>query len=148
MVHATVRHGMGVEDTIRRRDNMAESTSSGEVLRTQREMTSKRGYGWPEWEWLARKDPAFEKARLNFSAQVFTPENPALPVKYRELIEAVILAFRGYPTVGDHLRRALREGATMQEAIEAFEVATIPGGMPVLHFALPYLIEAERELSA
>jgi len=131
---------------------MAESTvpgasdASSEALKALQEMTAKRGYGWPEWEWLAQKDPAFEKARLQFSSQVFTPENPALPVKYRELIEAVILAFRGYPTVGDHLRRALREGATLQEAIEAFEVATVPGGMPVLHFALPYLIEAEKEL--
>src|SRR5438067_69575 len=133
---------------------MAEATSTGssdsaaEALESLREMTAKRGYGWPEWEWLAQKDPAFERARLTFGAQVFTPENPALPVKYRELIASVILAFRGYPTVGDHLRRALREGATIQEAIEAFEVATVPGGMPILHFALPYLIEAEKELSA
>ena len=126
---------------------MAESTSSAEVLRTQREMTSKRGYGFPEWEWLAEKDPAFEKARLDFSAVVFTPENPALPVKYRELIESVILAYRGYPTVGAHVRRALREGATMQEVIEAFECATVAGGMPVLHYALPFLIEIDKELA-
>jgi hypothetical protein len=33
----------------------------------------------------------------------------------------------------------------MQEIIEAFEEATVPGGMPVLHFALPYLIKIDQE---
>lgn len=127
---------------------MAETASAAEVLRRQRELNAQRGYGFSQWEWLAEKDPAFEQARLGFATAVFTPENPALPVKYRELIEAVVLAFRGYPTVGEHVRRALREGATFQEAVEAFEVATVPGGMPVLHFALPYLIEIDKELSA
>jgi alkylhydroperoxidase/carboxymuconolactone decarboxylase family protein YurZ len=110
-------------------------------------MAAKRGYRFPEWEWLAEKDPAYEQARLDYGALIFTRENPALPVKYRELIASVILAFRGFPTVGDHVRRAIREGATMQEVIEAFEVATVPGGMPVMHFALPYLIEIDKELS-
>ena len=69
-------------------------------------------------------------------------------MKYRELVEAVILGFKGYPSLGLHVRRALREGATMQEVLEAFEVATVPGGMPVLHYALPFLIEIEKEQAA
>ena len=124
-----------------------ETPTAEQVLQMHAELTAKRGYGFKEFEWLARKDPAFEKARLDYSQLVFVRENPALPVKYREIIEAVILAFKGYHTVGEHVRRALREGATMQEVIEAFEVATVPGGMPVLHFALPFLIEIDGEMA-
>jgi alkylhydroperoxidase/carboxymuconolactone decarboxylase family protein YurZ len=119
-----------------------------EVHAAQQELWSGRGYAFNEFQWLAQQDPEFELARIKFSRLVFTRENPALPVKYRELIEAVLLSFKGYHTVGEHVRRALREGATMQEAVEAFEVATIPGGMPVLHFALPFLIEIDKDIKA
>jgi alkylhydroperoxidase/carboxymuconolactone decarboxylase family protein YurZ len=130
---------------------MAENQDSGsgataeEVEQLLREQAQKRGYSFTEFAWLARKDPEFEKARVNYSAMVYTRQNPALPVKYREIIASIVLSFRGYPSVESHLRRALREGATMQEIIEAFEVATVPGGMPVLHFALPYLIKIDQE---
>ena len=50
-----------------------------------------------------------------------------------------MLAFRGYPTIDIHLRRALAEGATMLELIEAMQVAAVPGGSPTLHFALTHL---------
>ena len=126
----------------------AAAASQADLAGAQQEMVEKRGYSFPEFEWLAEKDPAYEKARLDYAAMIYTRENPVLPVKFREIIAAVILAFRGHPTLDRHVRRALREGATMQEVIEAFEVATVPGGMPVLHFALPYLIEIDREQSA
>jgi alkylhydroperoxidase/carboxymuconolactone decarboxylase family protein YurZ len=129
-------------------DSQAEKQpiTGAEVLRRQADAAARRGWGFPEWPWLAEKDPEFEAAHIDYEELIFTRKNPALPVKYRELIDSVILAFRHYPTVGDHLRRAIREGATLQEAIEAFEVATIPGGMPVLHFALPFLIEIDKEI--
>ncbi len=117
----------------------------GDVAEAQAAITSKRGYSFPEFDWLAQKDPAYEKARLDYTSMIYTRENPVLPVKYREIIASVVLAMRGYPSIANHIRRALREGATMQEVIEAFEVATVPGGMPVLHFALPYLIEIDKE---
>lgn len=123
------------------------SVSVDEALEAQRKQTERRGYGWNVWDWVARKDPEYAQARINYTNNIYLRENPALPIKYRELIASVVLAVRGYDTVGTHLRRALREGATMQECIEAFETATVPGGMPVLHFALPFLIEIDEELS-
>jgi alkylhydroperoxidase/carboxymuconolactone decarboxylase family protein YurZ len=128
--------------------DIATAAPQTDLARAQREIMDKRGYSFSEFEWLAEKDPAYEKARLEYAGMIYTRENPVLPVKYREIIAAVILAFRGYSTLDRHVRRALREGATMQEVIEAFEVATVPGGMPVLHFALPYLMEIDREESA
>ena len=124
---------------------MLSSASVEEVLAAHESLTAKRGYPRPEFEWLARKDPDFALARVKYGGVTSVRENPVLPGKYRALVAAVVLAFRGYPTVGDHIRRARLEGATMQEIVEAFEVATVPGGMPVLHFALPYLIEVEQE---
>ena len=133
---------------------MPDSTGAGnvpsesEVAKLQQEMLAKRGYTFGELSWLARQDPAYEKARLEYSALIYTRDNPVLPMKYREMIASVVLGFRGYPSIAPHLRRALREGATMQELLEAFEVATVPGGMPVLHFVLPYLIEIDKEMQA
>ena len=121
------------------------AVSVDEVLAAMRAKATKRGYASEEFEWLARHDPAHEMARLEYNKLIFTPENPAFPVKYREIILAVVLAFRGYPSVGMHLRRALREGATVQEIIEAFETAAIPGGAPMLHQAVKCLIEIEKE---
>jgi alkylhydroperoxidase/carboxymuconolactone decarboxylase family protein YurZ len=72
---------------------------------------------------------------------VYTPANPALPLKYWELIAAAVPAVRGYPSIGPHLRRAMGEGASIQEVIEAMETAAIPGGFPALHFALTYLLK-------
>src|SRR6266496_4197398 len=91
--------------------------SQADLATAQREIMDKRGYNFPEFEWLAEKDPAYEKARLEYAGMIYTRENPVLPVKYREIIAAVILAFRGHPTLDRHVRRALREGATMQEVI-------------------------------
>ena len=133
---------------------MADTTGSGstpsanEIADATQRLLAKRGYSYPEFEWLAKQDPTYEQARLAYGAAIYTRENPVLPVKYREIIASVVLAFRGYPSIGPHIRRAIREGATMQEVLEAFEVATVPGGFPVLHFALPYLIEVDKELAA
>ncbi len=98
-----------------------------------------------EFEWLARIDPAFENARCNLAVVVWTPAAPALAVKYREIIAAVILGCRSYPSIDVHLRRALAEGATLREVVEAFEVAAILGGFPALHYALPFMIALHEE---
>ena len=66
-------------------------------------------HAFKEFEWLARIDPAFEQARRNLGLLVWTPAAPALPVKYREIIAAVILGCRAYPSIDVHLRRALAE---------------------------------------
>lgn len=110
-----------------------------------RRHAGERGYHFSTFEWLAARDPEFEKARLPLVEATYLRQDPALPVKYKELIAATILAFRGYPSVGKHLKRALEAGASVQEVIEALEIASIPGGMPTLHFGIDQLIELECE---
>ena len=39
----------------------------------------------------------------------------------------------------------MREGASLREVLEAMEVASVPGGMATLHYAVDQLIEIERE---
>ncbi|HVB77978.1 MAG TPA: carboxymuconolactone decarboxylase family protein [Candidatus Nitrosotalea sp.] len=119
-----------------------------ELLAGHQELNRSRGYGFSSFEWLARQDPDFEAERQALVRRVYTPSAPALPVKYRELIAAAVLAFRHYESCGKHLRRALREGASMQEVVEAMEVASVPGGMPLLHFALDELVRIEAEMES
>jgi alkylhydroperoxidase/carboxymuconolactone decarboxylase family protein YurZ len=67
-------------------------------------------------------------------------------VKIRELVASAVLAYRAFPTLEAHLRRAVREGASMMELVEALESAALPGGFPVLHYALPFLDSIQREV--
>lgn len=134
-----------VENATKGGDNPNEEQNDVQGL--VREMADTRGYHFPEFEWIAGKDEAYEKARLTFSNLVYNRTDFGLPIKYRELIVAVVLAGRGHPTVGVHVRRAIREGLTMEEALDGFESAAIPGGAPLLHFGLPFLIEIDKEQS-
>jgi alkylhydroperoxidase/carboxymuconolactone decarboxylase family protein YurZ len=92
-----------------------------------------------------RIDPAYETARRELARIVWAPAKPALALKYREIIGAVILGCRAYPTIDAHLRRALAEGATLREVLEGFETAAILGGFPALHYALPFLAALHEE---
>jgi alkylhydroperoxidase/carboxymuconolactone decarboxylase family protein YurZ len=104
--------------------------------------------GMREWAWLDAVDPAFEGAHQALTKLVWTPATPALPVKIRELVASAVLAYRAFPTLDGHLRRAVREGASVREAVEAMEVAAMPGGFPVLHYALPFLACIHEEIEA
>lgn len=104
--------------------------------------------GMREWAWLDAIDPAFEGAHQALTALVWTPTAPALPVKIRELVASAVLAYRAFPTLDGHLRRAVREGASVREAVEAMEVAALPGGFPVIHYALPFLMVIHDEVEA
>ncbi len=104
--------------------------------------------GMREWAWLDAVDPAFERAHQDLTKLVWTPAAPALPVKIRELVASAVLAYRAFPTLDGHLRRAVREGASVREALEAMEAAAMPGGFPLLHFALPFLNAIHDEIEA
>jgi alkylhydroperoxidase/carboxymuconolactone decarboxylase family protein YurZ len=67
-------------------------------------------------------------------------------VRIRELAASAVLAYRAFPTLDGHLRRAVREGATIMELVEAMEAAALPGGFPVIHYALPFLMKIGEEL--
>lgn len=105
-------------------------------------------YAINEFEWLACSDPAFDEARRHLTRLVSAPTAPALAVKYREIIAAVILGCRSYPTIDGHLRRAVRVGASVREAVEAMEAAALPGGFSVLHYELPFLNAIHDEVEA
>jgi alkylhydroperoxidase/carboxymuconolactone decarboxylase family protein YurZ len=110
-----------------------------------REIARDRGYHFSTFEWLAKHDPDFDRARLDMIRATYTRKDGVLPAKYRELIACGVLAYRGYPSLKLHLTRALKEGASVAEVVQAMEMASIPGGMPALHFAVDMLAEIERE---
>ena len=104
--------------------------------------------GMREWAWLDAVDPDYDQARRDLTGWVWTPANPALPVKIREMAASAVLAYRAFPTLDGHLRRAVREGASIMELVEAMEAAALPGGFPVLHYALPFLMNLHDEIEA
>ena len=128
-----------------RPDDGATGDPAASLSAEHRALAAERGYHFPTFEWLGVKDPEFEKARLEYVRMTYTRPGNALPVRYKELVASAILAFRGYPSLKLHLARALREGAQPREVLEAMEVASVPGGMALLHFAVDALIEIERE---
>ncbi len=128
--------------------NTAAKAAVSETEKTGRSATGPVSRGMREWAWLDAVDPDYDGARRDLTAWVWTPANPVLPVKIRELAASAVLAYRAFPTLDGHLRRALREGASMMELVEAMEAAALPGGFPVLHYALPFLIRIHEELEA
>lgn len=109
-------------------------------------LDERTGYAVAEFDWMRRWTPEYDDARRDLLSFIQTPVGSALPVRYREIITAGILAFRGDPATETHLRRALREGASMRELIEAMQVAGVPGGAPTLQFALGCLMRIAEEL--
>src|ERR671918_1181554 len=116
-----------------------------ELAEQYRQLAADRGYHFSTFEWLAAKDRHFDQARLAMLRMTYTRQDGALPTKYRELIASAVLAFKGYPSLKLHLGRALQEGATVAEVVQAMEMASIPGGMATLHFAVDQLISLEQE---
>ena len=116
-----------------------------DISAEHRALARERGYDFPTFAWLGIEDPEFERARIAYVRMTYQRPDNELPAKYKELIASAILAFRGYPSLKHHLARALREGATLREVLEAMEVASVPGGMATLHFAVDALIEVEQE---
>jgi alkylhydroperoxidase/carboxymuconolactone decarboxylase family protein YurZ len=101
-------------------------------------------YGYPFWEWVAREDPEYVKARQPLS-QLSIGEGRELSVKYREMVIIGILAFRGRKDgVIAHMRRAIDHGATKRELLEAIQSAAVPGGGPCFSTGAQALMELDR----
>ena len=108
-------------------------------------MEKERGYLQAAGRYLATKSVAFMEAYNNLYGTGLNA-GKALPVKVRELIAIGILAFRGNDgSVYEHMKRALKHGATKQELIETLETAMIPGGAPTLGTGLKALMKIEEE---
>jgi alkylhydroperoxidase/carboxymuconolactone decarboxylase family protein YurZ len=108
------------------------------------ESGTKNPYGYPFWEWVAREDPEYVKARPPLSA-LSIGEGKELSVKYREMVIIGILAFRGRKEgVIAHMRRAIDHGATKRELLEAIQSAAVPGGGPTFSPGAQALMELDR----
>ncbi len=126
---------------------MPQETREERVRRITEKMHKDRGFTFDYLGFGAQLDPDyFEMYSQNHWG--FFKESPRhLDPKTRELIALGILAFKGMDhSCYVHSKKALRLGATMEEVLEAFEVAAIPGGVPVLYFGLRALqrIAAEQ----
>jgi alkylhydroperoxidase/carboxymuconolactone decarboxylase family protein YurZ len=103
-------------------------------------------YGYPYWEWVAREDPEYAKARIPLS-ELSVGEGKALSIKYREMVIIGILAFRGSSSEGimAHMRRAIQYGATKRELLEAIQSAAVPGGGPTFATGCRALMQLDAE---
>ncbi len=72
-----------------------------------------------------------------------------LPPKFREMIVCAAVAIGGYqPGLKDHIRRALRLGATKEEMIEVFQSAYFHTGALTLVHGMIGLIDVLKEIEA
>jgi alkylhydroperoxidase/carboxymuconolactone decarboxylase family protein YurZ len=103
-------------------------------------------YGYPYWEWVAREDPDYVKARAPL-AELSVGEGKALAIKYREMVIIGILAYRGASQEGmfAHIRRAIAHGVTKRELLEAIESAAVPGGGPTFAAGVRALMQLDAE---
>ncbi|MGI0133409.1 MAG: carboxymuconolactone decarboxylase family protein [Candidatus Micrarchaeaceae archaeon] len=111
-------------------------------------MSEERGYMPAPWAYMAERDLDFIEAYNNLYTRGLS-NGDALPIKTRELICIGILAFRGHvDAVYEHAKRALRNGATKRELLEAIETMIIPGGAPTFGTGLRALMRIEEEQKA
>lgn len=102
-------------------------------------------YGYPFWDWVAREDPEYVKARQPLSA-LSIGEGKALSIKQREMVIIGILAYRGRQDgVVAHMRRAIQHGATKRELLEAIQSAAVPGGGPTFSTGAQALMQLDHE---
>src|SRR4051812_2764833 len=98
-------------------------------------MNPRDGRGFPPWDLLGEHDPLFAEMLNGLIDAAFSFEQEtheaALPIKTKQLIAIAVLASqRNTERLPFHLQRALDEGATDGEAVEAFEIAMMLSGVP------------------
>ncbi len=114
---------------------------------TAKRLAKARGYSYPEWEYLAEKDPEFLEAYNRLSGlsllhQGVSTKGKQLPAKYRELVAiAAMIGQARMWGVKAHMERALRLGCTEQELLEALETALTPVGSPPFRQAINILMQ-------
>jgi alkylhydroperoxidase/carboxymuconolactone decarboxylase family protein YurZ len=101
-----------------------------------------------DWPWLDKNFPEYQACRRELSQLAFVPQSPALQTKYREILIAVVLSCRRYFTVQEHVNRAIEEGATLEELVDAYYVGSLFGGASVFSHAVPFLNEVHKEIEA
>lgn len=124
---------------------MGEDNAGNRIKGLIESMKRERGYLPPPWVYAAEEDVDFMEAYNNLY-NLGLNAGKALPVKTRELIAIAVLAFRGNESgVYEHIKRALRHGATKQEILETLETSMIPGGAPTFGTGLRALLRVVEE---
>lgn len=92
-------------------------------------------------------DPENEEAFRSLNWGYFSPDKPRhLDHKTREFVVIVIYAFKNMKgELYEHIKKALRLGATMHQLLECFQVGVAPGGLATLHVGLHAMKRARAE---
>jgi len=107
--------------------------------RLKQQFTEARGYWSPMWDGLLDLDPDFFAAYLEFSAAPW--RHGPLPPKVKELMYIAVDASTTHlyvPGLRIHIQNALKHGATKEEILEVYELASVLGihtltvGVPAL----------------
>jgi len=126
---------------------MSKGNKEKRVKKLLAEMEKERGYVSLAKNYVATIDPDFMEA-YNHLYNLGLRAGKALPVKTKELVAIGILAYQSRENaVYEHMKRALRHGATKQELLEAIETTIIPGGAPTFDIgirALMRIVEDEK----
>lgn len=137
-------HGKGIKKGELR---MPKGNKEKRVKKLLAEMEKERGYVSLAKNYAAAIDPDFMEA-YNRLYNLGLQAGKALPIKTKELVAIGILAYRTRENaVYEHMKRALRHGATKQELFEAVETTIIPGGAPTFDIgirALMRIVEEEK----
>ena len=121
------------------------STRDGVAKAKKRDGKAASPYGYPFWDWVAKEDPEYVKARQPLSA-LSIGEGKELSIKHREMVIIGILAYRGRQDgVIAHMRRAIDHGATKRELLEAIQSAAVPGGGPTFSSGAQALMRLDQE---
>lgn len=106
-------------------------------------MKQARGYIYPQWEYLAKTNPDYAELYQQVYERCFG-EGENLPAKYRELGPIALLAYKGHvDAVAEHMKRAIRLGATKGELLDAVMTLLIPGGAPTMLNGVSALMKLE-----
>ncbi len=99
----------------------------------------------PQWETILQLDPEFMRAYLDFSAVPWRKNH--LDDKTKELMYITVDAAATHlytPGIREHIRAALKAGATEQEIMEVLEL-TSTLGIHAMNIGVPILVEVLEE---
>jgi alkylhydroperoxidase/carboxymuconolactone decarboxylase family protein YurZ len=114
---------------------------AGREERLKEAFVAARGYWSPLWDGVLRLDPDYFEAYLDYSALPWR-DGPLEP-KVKELVYTAIDISTTHlfePGIRIHIANALEHGATVEEIMEVFEIASVIG-MDTLTVGVPVLLE-------